>query len=72
MTRIGTVKIPADLETFPLLRNGSKEQGWFLVENGNFNGLKPTEDRSLPLGSLVNDTLLKEMLVTDWRPEDKW
>jgi hypothetical protein len=27
---------------------------------------------SMPISQGVNDTRLKEMLVTDWRPEQDW
>jgi len=30
--------------------------------------LGPTEDRSLPIYQVVNDTRLKEMIVSHWRP----
>ena len=72
VTPIGKGGFPEALENFPVLGNGSKQQGWFLVENGDLDGLEPTADRSLPLGILVDDTRLKEMLVADWKPEDVW
>ena len=72
VTPIGDVGIPLALAGFPTLRNGSKRQGWFRVEGGDLNSLERTDDTSLPIVMLVNDTMLKEMLVTGWKPEDEW
>ena len=72
VTPIADVAIPAELVEFPTLRNGSKRQGWFRLQDGDLNSLDPTTDASLPIAMLVNDTRLKEMLVTGWEPEDVW
>jgi len=71
---IGKIEVPAKLRPFPLMRTGSKDQGWYLVRDGKMDGFafETTEDRSLPPRILVNLTRLREMLVTDWRPESRW
>ena len=71
--RIGRIAIPDQLLRFPRLRAGGGRQPWRAYEDGQLDGLGPvTEDRSLPISMIVNDTLLKEMLVSDWRPVDRW
>ena len=41
--------------------------------DGALGGLGPTtQDRDLPIISIVNDTRLKEMLVAGWMPADRW
>lgn len=74
VTPLGLVAIPTSLQGFPTMRAGSREQGWFAVRNEAMEGVlgHPTYDRSLPPRQIVNDTRLKEMLVTGWRPEDDW
>lgn len=72
VTPICDADIPHQLTRFPTLRNGSKGHRWFRVEGGDLDSLDPTDDPSLPIVMLVNDTRLKEMLVTGWEPEDVW
>ena len=70
---IGSVEIPPDLAKFPTLRNGSKQQGWFVFEGGDLTHptTKPPDPR-MPIAAIVNDTRLKEMLVTGWEPSCMW
>ena len=42
-----------------------------LTESGDVT-LGETSDKSLPVFQIVNDTALKEMLVSGWKPEDDW
>lgn len=42
-----------------------------ITESGSEPG-GPTRDKSLPVFQVVNDTALKEMLVSGWKPEDEW
>ena len=71
--RIGRVPIPPSLTTFPTMRGGGKGQPWMEHRDGRLGGLGPkTEDRNLPIKMIVNDTRLKEMLVADWRPANRW
>ena len=42
-----------------------------LTESGDVT-LGETRDKSLPVFQIVNDTALREMLVTDWKPQDDW
>jgi len=71
---IGTLPISKEFEDFPVMRAGSKQQGWFIVRGGEMEnfGFERTDDRGLPPRILVNDTRLKEMLVSDWTPEEWW
>ena len=71
--RIDRVPLPPSLITFPTLRAGGNHQPWMEYRNGMLDGLgPPTDDRNLPISMIVNDTMLKEMLVADWRPADRW
>jgi hypothetical protein len=74
VTPIGTIPVPRALEPFPTMRSGNNKAGWtaFTEKDGLRRRLGPTEDRSLPIYKVVNDTRLKEMIVSHWRPEDEW
>jgi hypothetical protein len=73
---IGVVAIPDGLQSFPPLRSGNKKSGWQLVELPRNSlpsrVLGPATDPSVPIYQVVNDTMLKEMVVSGWRPEDDW
>lgn len=71
---IGVIPVPPALEPFPTMRSGNKQAGWNAVtETGGVPRRHgPTNDPSLPIYQIVNDTLLKEMIVSNWRPEDEW
>jgi hypothetical protein len=75
-TRIGQVQIPCALRAVPVFRGSNGRGGWnrvtLDVERSASSRTGPTTDRSLPIYSVVNDTLLKEMLVTGWMPTDRW
>jgi hypothetical protein len=74
ITPIGEVAIPEGLRPFPPMRSGTKQQGWQMVsfhERGS-QPLGPATDPSTPIYQVVNDTRLKEMIVSGWRPEDEW
>ena len=65
--------IPSELVAFPTVRAGGQGQPWMEYRDGNLDGLGPTTtDRNLPISMIVNHEMLKEMLVTDWRPADRW
>ena len=72
VTRIGQVEVPAALRPPPTFRSKMGSAGWVAVDVVEDKRLGPTTDRSLPIYSVVNDTRLKEMLITDWRPADTW
>jgi hypothetical protein len=76
MTPIGVVAIPDQLRSFPLLRSGNKRAGWQLVElpGGSLPSrtLGPATDPTVPIYQVVNDAMLKEMVVSSWRPDDDW
>lgn len=74
VTPIGIVGIPTALRSFPLMRSGNKRMGWmaFTEINGVRNRYGRTADPSLPIYKVVNDTRLKEMIVTGWMPESEW
>jgi hypothetical protein len=60
------------LQSFPTLRSGERRIGWVALTeiDGVRSTLGPTTDRSLPIYQIVNDTRLKEMVVSDWNPDD--
>jgi hypothetical protein len=70
---IGTIAVPALLRSFPRMRSGGRGN-WVACDeqDGSLRPLGPTSDRSLPIYQVVNDTRLKEMLLTDWRPDQVW
>jgi len=74
VTPIGVVPLPPALEPFPIMRSGNKSMGWmaFTEAEGVRQRLGPARDASLPIYKVVNDTRLKEMIVSGWRPEDEW
>lgn len=74
VTPIGMVPVPTDLQKFPLLRSRRGRAGWVLVKfvNGSFQPAGPATDPAIPRYSVVNDTRLKEMIVSGWRPEKVW
>jgi hypothetical protein len=74
VTSIGVVTVPAELRAFPVMRSGDKKLGWvaFTREDRAERLLGPATDPALPIYEVVNDTRLKEMLVSGWRPEQEW
>jgi hypothetical protein len=74
VTPIAEVPIPSALKDFPVMRSGAPGLGWraFVDIDGKRKDLGVAKNSSLPAGLLVNDTALKEMLVTGWRPEKLW
>lgn len=71
---IGKIRIPAELQEFPLLRSRNGRGGWLLVKfvNGASRPAGPATDPTIPRYSVVNDTRLKEMIVSGWKPEQVW
>ena len=71
---VGVVAVDEPLVEFPTMRSGNRKAGWvaFTEVNGVRRQLGPTEDRRLPIYQVVNDTRLKEMVVSNWRPEEVW
>jgi hypothetical protein len=82
VTKIGHVAIPQSLETMPYMRSratlsGKPDGVWNLVSlaaDGSFNTSRhgQTTDPSVPIYRVVNDTALKEKIVTGWRSSDEW
>jgi hypothetical protein len=75
VTPIGVLPIPPALESLPPMRSGNKKAGWrafVFTDDGESRQLGPASDPSLQIYQIVNDTALKEMLVTGWRPEQDW
>lgn len=74
VTAIGVVPVPEELRLFPVLRSGNRSMGWvaFTERDGVRERLGPATDPSTPIYEVVNDTDLKQMIVTGWRPEDDW
>jgi hypothetical protein len=74
VTPIGAVRVPADLREFPLLRSRNGRGGWILVKfvNGSSRSSGSAASPAIPRYSVVNDTRLKEMIVSGWAPEQEW
>jgi len=74
VTPIGEIPVPSALEAFPTLRSGNRKMGWiaFTEVNGVRRRLGPTSDPSVPIYKVVNDTRLKEMIVSGWLPAQEW
>ena len=71
---LGLVDIPLPLRSYPIMRGGYKDQ-WkriAITEDGTSEILHGKPHPSLPIDQIVNDVRLKEMLVTNWKPEDDW
>jgi hypothetical protein len=72
---IGLVPIPPQLRDLPVFRGGNRQMGWTSVtfdDAGTEIVIGPAADPRLPINQIVNDTALKEMLVSGWRPEADW
>jgi len=56
------------------MRSGNKKAGWtsFTRRMVSAAASAPRKTGSLPIYQVVNDTRLKEMIVSHWRPEDEW
>jgi hypothetical protein len=74
VTPIAVVDIPLGLKAFPRMRGGNRQMGWREVEyvDGAERVVGITQDASLPISQIVNDTRLKEMIVSAWVPERDW
>ena len=76
VTSIGVVPIPEQLKPFPMLRGSRGPGKWALVKYGadlsTSQSFGPTSDPSVPISQVVNDTSLREKIVSGWRPEDRW
>ena len=70
---LGVVPVPAKIQKFPLLRSNAG-RGWNLVKfvDGSSRPAGPAKDASIPIYRIVNDTMLKEQIVSGWRPEKEW
>ena len=72
---IGVVPIPAKLDVVPTFRAGARSLGWKSVtydDDGHERVLRRPPDQHQPISQIVNDTALKEMIVSNWRPERDW
>jgi hypothetical protein len=74
VTPIGPLSVPESLQSFPLMRSRNGRGGWNLVKfvNGASQPCGDASDPTTPIYSVVNDTRLREMIVSGWRPEDTW
>jgi hypothetical protein len=71
--RVCRIDVPPALAPFPTMRGGGQGQPWMEYSKGELEGLGPrTSNRDLPVIMIVNDTMLKEMLVVGWKPSDDW
>ncbi|MDQ1533000.1 MAG: hypothetical protein QOF28_761 [Actinomycetota bacterium] len=71
---IGIVPVPLELQSEPLMRSRNGRGGWTLVRfvNGASVPSGVATDPELPRYRVVNDTALKEMIVSRWKPADVW
>ncbi len=74
VTPIGHLVLRESLQDFPLMRSRNGRGGWILVKfvKGASQPCGDASDPTIPIYSVVNDTRLKEMIVSGWRPEDTW
>lgn len=77
-TPIGIVPIPHPLQAWPVVRsragksNGSNRWMAASLSEAGTVPIGETKDRSLPIYRIVNDTRLREMIVSGWMPADEW
>jgi hypothetical protein len=71
---IGVTEIPRGLESVPTMRSGGRKRGWATVtfDDGTSRPAGPATDPSLQIYQVVNDTRLREMVDSEWRPQDDW
>jgi hypothetical protein len=71
---IGVIEIPSGLIPIPRMRGGTRQMGWREIRfvDGSEQVVNVARDPSLPISQVVNDTRLKEMLVSGWRQEQDW
>jgi hypothetical protein len=71
---VGVVPIPPGYEAFPVLRSRDGRGGWTLVKfvDGASQPSGVATDPRIPRYSVVNDTRLREMIVSGWKPEQDW
>jgi hypothetical protein len=73
VTPIGVIPIPPDLVEFPVLRGGIGGKWRTLTYiDGKEKLLGWAKDPTIPISQVVNDTALKEMLISGWMPEKEW
>ena len=73
LIRIGSVEIPEGLQEIPPLRAQSVSGDWLRYEHGDI--VHPSgecKDPTVQVLQVVNYEMLREMLVTNWRPQDRW
>ena len=71
---IGMTAVPSELQEFPLLRSRDVRGGWVQLKfvNGVSQPAGPAASPAIPRYKVVNDTRLKEMIISGWRPEQDW
>ena len=76
--RLGLIPVPPKLAELPIMRSNPFGT-WLAVRyvelpNGRMSlwSLGPTDDRSLPLSWIMNDSSLRARLVSGWFPEGTW
>lgn len=70
--RVGMLAIPQSIARFPVMRSGGGFLPWvaFARVNGEDVNLGQTQDKSLPIYQIVNDTSLREKVEAGWMPDD--
>jgi len=69
------VPVPGELSSMPTFRGGARSLGWKSVsydEQGAERVLAQPVHPDQPISQIVNDTMLKEMIVSAWRPGLDW
>ena len=72
---VAVIDVPRRMVALPLMRSGDGTRGWRrvrLAEDGSSTPMESTDDRALPIYQIVNDTRLREMIVSGWTPEQQW
>jgi len=56
------------------MRSGNRQIAWKMVafEDDGSRSLGVATDPAVPIYKIVNDTRLKEMIVSGWAPEREW
>ena len=77
--RVANEPIPDEFRTQPIMRSPGKidperrvvESWWIIDRDREYLVTSLTEEQKhLPIDGIINDTLLIELLMTDWRPSD--
>ena len=74
VTAIGVIPVPSILSGFPVLRGGPLGSKWRTLTfvDGREKLLGWAEDPTIPIYQTVNDSALREMVLSGWMPDQEW